>query len=120
MVTDKLIDLLNKIAKEQGYEITFLKESDGPLLGIEEVLKTVCNYTTDDQFDELLKHIEEKEHYGGIPYPEFELTERNQLLWEILVIVFGDYGVSPRRGWLKVKYKDRIINCLKDDEEEEK
>lgn len=36
-----------------------------------------------------------------------------ELLWMILVIKFGNYGTSPRSGWIEQENKDRAISLLK-------
>lgn len=38
--------------------------------------------------------------------------ERINLIWMILVCMYGDYGTSPRSGWLELKNKEKIINFI--------
>ena len=38
--------------------------------------------------------------------PQFEI------LWMILVLLYGNYGSSPRSGWLYSKNKDNIIKFI--------
>lgn len=35
-----------------------------------------------------------------------------QIIWMILVLMFGDYGTSPRTGYLTLKNKDEIIDFI--------
>ena len=35
-----------------------------------------------------------------------------EIIWMILVLLFGEYGTSPRSGWLEVKNKDDIISFI--------
>ena len=36
-----------------------------------------------------------------------------QFLWMMCVLMFGDYGVSPRVGWLELENKEETIKFLK-------
>ena len=40
------------------------------------------------------------------------LDEQEEIFWMILVLLFGDYGTSPRRGWLYIQNKDGILKFL--------
>lgn len=40
------------------------------------------------------------------------IDEQEEIFWMILVLLFGDYGVSPRRGWLYIKNKVEILKFL--------
>lgn len=35
-----------------------------------------------------------------------------EIFWMMLVLMFGDYGTSPRSGWLEMKNKDKIIEFI--------
>ena len=35
-----------------------------------------------------------------------------QFVWGMLVLMFGDYGASPRIGWIYIS--DELINFLED------
>lgn len=71
---------------------------------------------------EIKKVIEYIEHYKGqfnniIPMPEF--LEKNDcdyyinILWQLSVMLYGDYGTSPRSGWLEAENKDKILDIWK-------
>ena len=56
-----------------------------------------------------------------IPYKDFypELS----IFWSLLVLLYGNYGTSPRVGWIETdkfsdacKFIDRIVNSANDDE----
>lgn len=58
----------------------------------------------------------------------FEYTgagyQKNELIWEILVLMFGDYGCSPRVGWITdipecVEFIKFFLSCCGSDQEEE-
>lgn len=40
------------------------------------------------------------------------IDEQEEIFWMILVLLFGDYGTSPRRGWLYIKNKNEILKFL--------
>ena len=40
------------------------------------------------------------------------IDEQEEIFWMILVLLFGDYGTSPRRGWLYIQNKDGILKFL--------
>lgn len=49
------------------------------------------------------------------------IDEQEEIFWMALVLLFGDYGGSPRRGWLYIKNKDGILkffNAILQDMEE--
>lgn len=37
----------------------------------------------------------------GDPDPDPQSREQLEMLWMIAVLLFGDYGVSPRFGWIE-------------------
>lgn len=42
---------------------------------------------------------------------QFE-DEQFEIFWMMLVLLFGDYGTSPRSGWLEIENKDEIIEFI--------
>lgn len=82
-----LIDVLDCIVYYNGL--------DKPLLEIKKIiLKTPKN---------ILK-----------PEDEIFKDEQFEIFWMMLVLQFGDYGTSPRSGWLEIKNKDKIIKFIDD------
>lgn len=53
-----------------------------------------------------------KDDETDIIRPDFINDPVIELLWMILVIKFGNYGTSPRSGWIESKNKDRVISLL--------
>ena len=47
-------------------------------------------------------------------------TDDGNIIFGMLVILWGDYGTSPRSGWLENKYIDEITGCIDDFIEEYK
>jgi hypothetical protein len=70
--------------------------------GHEEVFKKIYEYLKEHKNDEYT-----------IPFPPFlDVYHCNDLprtFWSILVIEYGDYGTSPRYGWIEVENVERII-----------
>ena len=93
MKLEDLIDALDGITWYNGiYE---------PLLKLKEDLihqKTDDNYTKVDEFLKV-KH-------NGFDDGQF------QIFWMMLVLLYGDYGTSPRSGWLEMKNKEKIIEFI--------
>jgi hypothetical protein len=50
------------------------------------------------------------------PWYEDFLKESDQVqfLWMLLVLQYGDYGTSPRTGWVEMKNKEHIIKFIED------
>lgn len=42
-----------------------------------------------------------------------EWTDDGDIIYGILVLLYGDYGTSPRSGWI-TKDKENIISCIND------
>ena len=54
--------------------------------------------------------------YNNMLRPKGEIFKDCQfeIFWMILVVQFGDYGTSPRSGWLDMSNKDKIIDFIDD------
>ena len=52
--------------------------------------------------------------YNHLLRPKGEDFKDNQfeIFWMMLVLQFGDYGTSPRSGWLEMDNKDEIISFI--------
>lgn len=66
-------------------------------------LRLVVHYNAD------MEHIEELEHdlkvYGENFYPALTRYTREEnsvlwVLWQLIVCMYGNYGTSPRSGWI--------------------
>ena len=40
-------------------------------------------------------------------------TDDGDVIYGFLVIMFGDYGTSPRSGWIE-NYEEEIADCIED------
>jgi lipoprotein NlpI len=43
---------------------------------------------------------------------EYFYNEQFEIFWMMLVLMFGDYGTSPRSGWLYLDKKEKIIEFI--------
>lgn len=69
-----------------------------------------------DEFDKLLYYLKNQQKNTNsdtylIRSPDFITTENEimELYWMQLVQTFGDYGTSPRSGWI---YRDKLNDCI--------
>lgn len=44
--------------------------------------------------------------------PDIVSSENGIMLWSILVYAYGDYGTSPRSGWIDSPYFQNIIDMM--------
>ena len=89
---------------------------------IEEALNSIVWYN--GIYEVLIPLRKELEAFEGrsYSYPDFEkmynLTQHEcgqvQIFWMLLVLRFGNYGTSPRYGWLEMEHKEEIIKFLTD------
>lgn len=83
-MTNEIIDALDLVIWYNSYSIYFYKIKEDLL----EAKETEINYI-------------------------FEFSDDGfRIIWMILVCMFGDYGVSPRYGWLLLKNKQKIIEFI--------
>ena len=75
--------------------------------GYEDVLKDVSDY---------IKYYKQDE-FRCISYPKkilkgYKVDEFTNIVWALMVIMFGDYGTSPRFGWIGIENKDKALSFL--------
>lgn len=92
-MNEKLINILDSITWYNGLNEPLWK------------LKKELYYCDDNEkifsFDESLKN----------KYTD-EYDNQFEIFWMILVLLYGDYGTSPRSGWLYANNKDKIIKFI--------
>lgn len=81
---EKLLDSLDSLVWYNGYYELLIKMKEEILIADEESIYKF-DYGEDNQF---------------------------QVIWMILVCMYGGYGTSPRYGWLELKNKDEIIEFI--------
>ena len=68
----------------------------------------------EDEFDKLLYYLKDQQNNDSysIFRPDF-ITPENEIMelyWMLLVFTFGEYGTSPRSGWID---RDKLDDCIK-------
>ena len=68
----------------------------------------------EDEFDKLLYYLKDQQNndMDSIFRPDF-ITPENEIMelyWMLLVFTFGEYGTSPRSGWI---FRDKLDDCIK-------
>lgn len=70
----------------------------------------------EDEFDKLLDYLKDQQNNTNsntysILRPDFIKPENEimELYWMLLVFTFGEYGTSPRSGWI---YRDKLDDCI--------
>ena len=51
-------------------------------------------------------------------FPCYKWTDMGNIIFGMIVIRYGDYGVSPRAGWIDEEHKQNIIDELKEELQE--
>lgn len=62
-----------------------------------------------EELYEIRKGIENCQEYI---YQYFTRDNQFQVIYMILVCMFGEYGTSPRSGWLEMKNKEKILKFI--------
>lgn len=86
---------------------------------VAEGIQTYFNYTAYNVVIEIIKYV--KEHMnnndGSIMHPNLDFNTEGRtiatMVWSMCVANFGDYGTSPRSGWIEVKNANECIEFLK-------
>ena len=92
MSYEELIDAMKNVVFYNGYE---------------EDLKNISDY---------IKYYDRDEYYS-FAYPKgilkrYNIDEFPNIVWSLIVLMFGDYGSSPRFGWIDVENKDKALAFL--------
>lgn len=92
-------------------------------------LNAICWYN--GVYEPLTKLREDIKNYKGSNYLKFDDNlqpkhkdfdnEQFEIFYMLLVLLFGNYGTSPRSGWLEMENRSKIIDFInklvKDDNE---
>lgn len=64
-------------------------------------LKEIIDIYDEDKFIHVLR-----------PKEDIFKDEQFEIFWMMLILQFGDYGTSPRYGWLEMNNKTKIIDFI--------
>lgn len=85
--------------------------------GLEALLDVLYYNGFEEDIDELVQYIDANEDPDHISFPQYLEQYDNdnpaRILWSVLVVMFGDYGTSPRYGWIENENKNKCLNELK-------
>lgn len=75
------------------------------------------NYTAYDVVVEIIKYVKEHINDSYISHPDLDYGIEGRaigtLVWSMCVYNFGDYGTSPRSGWIEKENVNECIEFLK-------
>ena len=74
-----------------------------------EAIKRACWYNGYEEYLEEIKNQIEQTPTNKYSYSYDYNDEGFQVVYMILVLLFGDYGTSPRFGWIEMKNKDKAL-----------
>lgn len=80
-------------------------------------LKDICWYNGhEEEIEELIDYVQKSHEKYSILMPEFlknnDCDYFVNIIWQMLVLLYGDYGTSPRYGWIEIINKDKVISFL--------
>lgn len=85
--------------------------------GLEALLDVLYYNGYIEDIAEIVQYIYTNEDPDHISFPhyleEYYDSDPARILWSVLVVMFGDYGTSPRYGWIETENKKKCLNELK-------
>jgi len=106
--SESLIDALDSVTWYNGLDEIIVKWKDP-------------SYFENDRYGNLSWNLETFDNY------DMETRAQLQVIWMICVVLFGEYGTSPRSGWIEPENKedfyrfvDDITETYRDHEERQK
>lgn len=92
-------------------------------MNYEELIHALASVVFYNSYEDVLKNISDyirhydREEYYSFAYPkkilkEYKVDEFPNIVWALMVIMFGDYGTSPRFGWIDVENKEKALAFL--------
>lgn len=75
--------------------------------GLDEI---IAHWKDENYFDDNLGNL----HWKWDKFRSYDIETRAQLqvIWIICVKLFGDYGTSPRSGWIKEEHKEKFYQFV--------
>ena len=92
-------------------------------MGYEELINAMADMVWYNGYEDVLKSISDyirycnKEEYYSFAYPKeilktYKIDEFPNIVWSLMVLMFGNYGTSPRFGWIDIENKDKALAFL--------
>lgn len=92
-------------------------------MNYEELINAIANVVFYNGYEDDLKNISDyikyydREEYYSFAYPKeilktYKVDEFPNIVWSLMVLMFGDYGTSPRFGWIDIENKDKALAFL--------
>lgn len=84
--------------------------------GVHTTVKAILNsYAYEREFDYMIELCwEVAERVTGCANKNSNRTYDGDIIYGFLVLMYGDYGTSPRSGWIDKEYDKEIKDCLYD------
>lgn len=102
---DELIDIQETV-------LNMLKEKDIIIEKLLDSLDSVVWYNGYyEKFEKIKNEISKMKENENYRF-DYGNDEQFQVIWMILVELYGDCGTSPRSGWLEMKNRDKIIKFI--------
>ena len=70
---------------------------------LEALLRVLWYNGYDDKIMRIYNYLKENEDKSQVSYPDWlsdDADAPDRILWSVLVMLDGDYGTSPRYGWI--------------------
>lgn len=92
-------------------------------MNYEELIQAMADMVFYNGYEDVLKNISDyikyynREEYYSFAYPNeilktYSVDEFPNIVWGLMVLMFGDYGTSPRFGWIDIENKDKALVFL--------
>ena len=87
----------------------------------EELIDAMACIVCYNSYEDVLKDISDyikyynKDKFASFPkkiLKTYKVDEFPNIVWALMVIMFGDYGTSPRFGWIDIENKDKALAFL--------
>lgn len=83
---------------------------------VSEIVRAIFNsYAYNREFSYMIKLCREvAERVNGCKNRNSDRTYDGDIIYGFLVLMYGDYGTSPRSGWITGEYTTEITDCIYD------
>lgn len=83
--------------------------------GMEDIIKEMYELEPDSETNYIIYHYYDK-YFKNEETQDLEAYYQIQVLWMMLINMFGDYGTSPRFGWIEdIKGYKHFLKLLLED-----